>query len=124
MEETTKMCSMCRKVKPISEFRLMNQTKKRNAYCRECEKIYQREYKKQQREMNKDMIVRLKCAIVDSGLNNSEIARRVGVSRTMIQSYWSNQGIPNLHTFRNLCKVLNVNADWLLFGRGQKNANS
>lgn len=51
-----KMCAICRKIKPETEFRLMKGKGKkgirlyRNSYCRECEKWYMRMYMKQRNE--------------------------------------------------------------------------
>ena len=50
-----KMCAICRKIKPETEFRLMKRKKGgaqlyRNSYCRDCEKWYMRNYMRQRRE--------------------------------------------------------------------------
>ena len=49
-----KMCAICRKIKPETEFRLMKRKKDsrlyRNSYCKDCEKWYMRNYMRQRRE--------------------------------------------------------------------------
>lgn len=47
-----KMCLMCRKVKDEKEFYYREKTHEYNSYCRECERIYQRTYKRAYRELN------------------------------------------------------------------------
>lgn len=47
-----RMCSMCREVKDESEFYYREKAHEYNCYCRECERIYQREYKRAYRELN------------------------------------------------------------------------
>lgn len=49
-----KMCAICRKIKPETEFRLMKRKKDsrlyRNSYCKDCEKWYMRNYMRQRCE--------------------------------------------------------------------------
>ena len=46
------MCSMCREVKDESEFYYREKLHKYNSYCRACERLYQKEYKRAYRELN------------------------------------------------------------------------
>ena len=50
------MCSMCRQVKDKSEFYYRRDKNKYNCYCREWERIYQREYKRSYRELNPNYV--------------------------------------------------------------------
>lgn len=55
MTEMKKMCSICRQVKPESDFRAQRRKKGdailyRNSYCKECERWYMRMYMRQRRE--------------------------------------------------------------------------
>lgn len=40
------MCSRCRMVKPITSYRYLNKQHRYMAYCKECEKEYDRAYQK------------------------------------------------------------------------------
>ena len=48
-----RMCSMCRKVKKESEFYYKEKRQKYNSYCKDCERLYQKEYKRIYRERKK-----------------------------------------------------------------------
>lgn len=68
----------------------------------------------------KPLADRLRAALEDSGFNQSELARRVGVSRGAV-SLWLNGSTTSL-TGDNLLKVasvLGVSANWLASGRGK-----
>lgn len=45
-----KMCSMCREVKDESEFYYREKQHTYNCYCRNCNRLYQKEYKRIWRE--------------------------------------------------------------------------
>ncbi len=57
---------------------------------------------------------RLKECIKESGLTTVEIASKIGVSSGMVTQYCTTQKLPRLDTFADLCKVLNVSADYIL----------
>lgn len=40
----TKMCAMCTEFKTLDKFRFMKHQNRYNAYCKECEKFYHRNY--------------------------------------------------------------------------------
>lgn len=47
------MCGMCREVKEESEFYYCKKLKRYNNYCRNCYRLYQKEYKRIYRERKK-----------------------------------------------------------------------
>ena len=51
---TSRMCSMCREVKPESEFRYMHKQKRYNAYCKKCERWYNKLYQRVRSERKKE----------------------------------------------------------------------
>ena len=53
-------------------------------------------------------------AIKESGMTQSELARRVGVKQAQISCYLHGKKMPALDTFANLCKVLDVDANDIL----------
>lgn len=57
---------------------------------------------------------RLACAIKESELNQSEIARNLGISHTQISCYVHGKKFPALDTFANLCELLEVDANYIL----------
>ena len=57
---------------------------------------------------------RLRAAIKDSGIEQKEIARLLGVSPQTVSKYMCKDIFPALDTFSNLCEILDVSADDLL----------
>ncbi len=57
---------------------------------------------------------RLAEAIKQSGLKQIEIAERLGVKQSQISCYLHGKKMPALDTFSNLCKVLDVDANYIL----------
>lgn len=57
---------------------------------------------------------RIADAIKQSGLSQTEIARRLNVKPTQICSYIKGRKMPALDTFANLCAVLDVDANDVL----------
>lgn len=57
---------------------------------------------------------RLAEAIRQSGMTQSEIAKRLGIKHQQISCYIKGQKMPALDTFANLCKVLDVSSDDIL----------
>lgn len=55
-EKNKRMCSMCREVKDESDFYYKEKRHQYNSYCKDCERIYQREYKRAYREMHPDYV--------------------------------------------------------------------
>ena len=57
---------------------------------------------------------RLAEAIKQSGMSQSEIARRTGVKHVQISCYVHGKKMPALDTLANLLKVLDVDANYIL----------
>jgi len=57
---------------------------------------------------------RLIEAITLSGLTLTDIAKKVGVSISVISNYKRSKKMPSLETFAVLCKVLDVSSDYIL----------
>lgn len=57
---------------------------------------------------------RLQEAIRQSGLTQSEIARRVGVKHQQVSCYVKGDKMPALDTFANLCAVLDADPAYIL----------
>lgn len=52
--------------------------------------------------------------INNSGLSTLEIAKSIGVSPEMITQYRTTKKLPKLDTFAKLCKVLDLDANYIL----------
>ncbi len=57
---------------------------------------------------------RLREAIEDSRLTQTEIARQLGISQSTVSKYMRQNKFPSIDTFANLCKILDVSADDIL----------
>ena len=57
---------------------------------------------------------RLCEAIKLSGLTQTEIAKKVGISQQTISHYIKGDKMPSLETFANICKVLDIDANEIL----------
>ena len=53
-------------------------------------------------------------AIKQSGLTQTELARRLGIGQQTISEYLRGKSMPALDTFANLCAVLDVDANDIL----------
>lgn len=51
---------------------------------------------------------RLQKAIKNSGLTQTEIAKRLNIYQTAVSQYLSGRSMPALDTFANLCVVLDI----------------
>lgn len=57
---------------------------------------------------------RLRAAIKESGIQQKEIARLIGVSAQTVSKYMKADIFPALDTLAKLCIVLDVSADYIL----------
>lgn len=57
---------------------------------------------------------RLQEAIKHSGMTQTQIAKKIGVCQQTIAHYLHQNKLPALDTFANLCKVLDVDANYIL----------
>ncbi len=57
---------------------------------------------------------RLVEAIRNSGLTQTELAKRVGVIQQSIAQYLSGRAMPSIETFANLCAALEVDPAYIL----------
>ena len=57
---------------------------------------------------------RLSEELKNSGMTTVEIAKRIGVSPEMITQYKTTKKLPKLDTFAKLCKVLDIDANYVL----------
>ncbi|MCI8420790.1 MAG: helix-turn-helix transcriptional regulator [Clostridia bacterium] len=53
-------------------------------------------------------------AIKNSGISQSELARRLNLSQSNISHYIKGDKMPSLETFANLCAVLDLDANDIL----------
>lgn len=58
--------------------------------------------------------VKLREAIKTSGMTQTEIANKLGVSPNTVSKYMCKNKYPSLETFANLCEILDVSADDIL----------
>ncbi len=57
---------------------------------------------------------RLIESINNSGLKQTEIARRLNISQPTVGQYLSGRAMPALDTLANLCKILDIDANYIL----------
>lgn len=62
----------------------------------------------------KDIQQRLRDAIKNSGIEQKEIARQIGVSPQTVSKYMKKDIFPALDTLAKLCRVLDVSSDYIL----------
>lgn len=57
---------------------------------------------------------RIKEAIKQNGMTQTELAKQIGVCQQAIGQYLHQNKLPALDTLANLCKVLDVDANYIL----------
>ena len=57
---------------------------------------------------------RLIEVIKQSGMSQTELARQLGIKQPTVGQYLSGRALPALDTFANLCKILDVDANYIL----------
>ncbi len=61
-----------------------------------------------------DIHKNLAMAIMQSGMTQSEIAKKINVKQPTLSQYVSGRTMPALDTFANLCNVLDLDANDIL----------
>ena len=85
------MCSKCREVKDETEFYYKEKSHKFNSYCRRCESLYKKEYRKMYKQRNKKNPKRYAVYKGDTFLFEGtikECAEHFNVKRSTIR-WWS-----------------------------------
>lgn len=59
---------------------------------------------------------RLNNAFLASGLSQAKLAEKIGVERKTVINYLYGVSEPQASILGKICKILNVSADYLLFG--------
>ena len=62
----------------------------------------------------KDIQLRLRECILNSGIQQKEIAKLIGVSPQTVSKYMKQDIFPPLDTFAKLCSILDVTSDYIL----------
>lgn len=62
----------------------------------------------------KDIQIKISEAIKQSGLTQTELSRKLNVRQSNISHYIKGDKLPALDTFANLCKVLDIDANYIL----------
>ena len=57
---------------------------------------------------------RLIEVIKQSGMSQTELARQLGIKQPTVGQYLAGRALPALNTFANLCKILDVDANYIL----------
>lgn len=57
---------------------------------------------------------RLEEVLKENNINQSELAKKLNIERQGITNYKNGNSVPSLDTFKNLCILLNISADYLL----------
>ena len=68
-------------------------------------------------DIPKPVLYRLNNAIADQGMSGESLARELGMEGTNLRAYLRGESCMNFMRFRQICEVLGVSADWILFGR-------
>jgi DNA-binding XRE family transcriptional regulator len=64
--------------------------------------------------MNKNFSSRLRQMRKEARLNQTELAKQVGLTQTSIANIERGMRVPSLEVFRQMCVVLQVDPKWLL----------
>ena len=72
------------------------------------------------RTMPKAFHKRLAKCLDDSPMTDVAIAERLGTANTRISEWRHGVKIPSLPAIHRLCRVLRINAHWLLYGTGPR----
>ena len=58
--------------------------------------------------------VKLIEAIRESGLSQTQIAKKINIKQQAVSQYINGETMPALDTFANLCKILDLDANYIL----------
>jgi transcriptional regulator with XRE-family HTH domain len=64
---------------------------------------------------------RLKAAIKDSEFSQKEISEKLRINQDTITNYVKEKFFPKADSLYDICSLLGISADWLLFGIGTTN---
>ena len=62
---------------------------------------------------------RIKQVQKESGLNQEDFAKKIGISKSSVQKLQSGENNPSEQTIRMICSEFNVNRTWLETGEGE-----
>ncbi len=65
-------------------------------------------------------VQRLKQAMTEKGISQSELVKLTGISRSGISQYLSGKNIPRKKALNIIAKALNVTPEWLIEGGSKK----
>lgn len=61
---------------------------------------------------------RIKKVIIHNGNTMTSFAKEINISQSMVSKICSDKAIPSERTLLDICRVFNVNKDWLFYGIG------
>ena len=64
----------------------------------------------------KDFYRRLAQAFYHTDMSQEDFAERIGKSRKTVDLYLTGRSTPDAQVLKRICEVLDVSADWLVFG--------
>ena len=63
--------------------------------------------------------VRLKQALKEKGISQAELQRRLGVPSKSVWRWTAGNWMPDLYSFSAICKAIDVDPKYLLYGEGK-----
>lgn len=61
---------------------------------------------------------RVKKVIVYHGATMTSFAKELNISQSMVSKICADKAVPSDRTISDICRIFNVNKDWLLYGTG------